>query len=198
MAVIIETPRLALRHHEYGDIGELLRIFASPKVNQFYRVGQTSESIRDDLVGQIETRKSVGEERPYFGIWAIYHKEDDRCIGECGLSLLEEIEDIQSEILFEIALNPSCWGKGLALEAATAVRDYCFYELGVEKLGAVVHPDNNPALNLLRSLFMEFEREFNYPAIMKYGFHLYAVETRCWLTDPRSQYFSKLETLLAA
>jgi RimJ/RimL family protein N-acetyltransferase len=190
MTVVIKTPRLVLRYYECRDIEELVRIYSSAAVSQFYRCGQTSSTIKEELVQEIVSREKIGEEKPFFGIWAIHHKEDNKCIGECGVKLVP-VDGMAKEVVLEEALSFSYWGKGLALEAAAATRDYCFFELGIERLAAIIRPTNNPSIKLARSLFMEFERE------TEKGFHLYAVESRCWLIDARSRYFQKLEAALA-
>lgn len=189
MTVVIETPRLVFRHHEHADVEDLTKICSSAAVNQFYRVGQSSSAIKEELLSKIVTREKIGEPKPFFGIWAIRHKEDNKCIGECGVRLAK-IDGMTYEVLLEEALSFSYWGKGLALEAATATRDYCFFELGIERLAAIINPNNSAAIKLARSLFMEFERQ------TESGFHLYAVESRCWLTDSRSRYFQNLEVAL--
>lgn len=166
-------------------------MYSSAAVNQHYRVGQTPSSIKEKIEQHIVSKEAINSPKPFIGIWAIHHKQDAKCIGECGLRFVK-IDGMEREILFEEALAFPYWGKGLALEAANAVRDYCFFEVGIERLAAIILPKNKPAIKLARSLFMEFERE------IEGGFHLYAVESRCWLTDSRSQYFQNLSRALTA
>lgn len=191
MALVLETPRLFIRHYEPCDIEELVKMYSSAAVNQHYRVGESSSAIEEKIEQHIVSKERINEPKPFIGIWAIHHKKDNKCIGECGLGFVK-IDGMEREILSEGALAFPYWGKGLAVEAAIAVRDYCFFEIGIERLAAIILPKNKPSIKLARSLFMEFERE------IEKGFHLYAVESRCWLTDSRSQYFQNLEAALTA
>jgi RimJ/RimL family protein N-acetyltransferase len=50
------------------------------------------------------------------------------------------------------------WGNGLATEAAQAVMDYGFGTLGLQRIVAVVHPENRASLRVLQKLGMTFER----------------------------------------
>jgi [ribosomal protein S5]-alanine N-acetyltransferase len=49
-------------------------------------------------------------------------------------------------------------GNGLATEAALAVMDYGFGELGLQRIVAVTHPENQASIRVLQKLGMTFER----------------------------------------
>ena len=49
------------------------------------------------------------------------------------------------------------WGRGIASEAAQAVTDYAFTELGVEKVAARVDPRNVASVRVLEKLGMQRE-----------------------------------------
>ena len=58
---------------------------------------------------------------------------------------------------------PEFRGKGYAFEAAKAIYDYGYQELNLEKIVAIVNPDNLPSIKLLSKLGLEFEKMVRLP-----------------------------------
>lgn len=48
------------------------------------------------------------------------------------------------------------WGRGLATEAARAIRDYGFETLRLERIYAIADPDNTPSLKVMERIGMTF------------------------------------------
>jgi len=64
-------------------------------------------------------------------------------VGYCGFFHHPEhgIEDIE----IGYRLNPDYWNRGLATEAARAVRDHGFRHLELPRLISLIHPENTPS-----------------------------------------------------
>ena len=83
---------------------------------------------------QVEYQRSRG-----FSLWAVEERGTGSLLGDCGL---QPLEHLGPEIEVGYDLHPRAWGRGLATEAARAVMGYAFGALGLERVVAVVKPDN--------------------------------------------------------
>lgn len=90
------------------------------------------------------------------GYYAVIHREHKQLIGYCGL-LSCSLEGKQ-KVEIGYRLDPSYWRKGLATEAATAVRDYAFEKLSLDELIALIHPKNIASIKVAAKIGMKFDR----------------------------------------
>jgi [ribosomal protein S5]-alanine N-acetyltransferase len=75
-----------------------------------------------------------------YGFYATLYKPENRFIGRCGL-LTQWIEG-KKEMEVAYGLAPADWGRGLATEAAQAVKAYAFANFDVPRLISLVDPQN--------------------------------------------------------
>ena len=68
------------------------------------------------------------------------------------------------EVELGYVLAQHAWGRGLATEAASAWLDVAFGTLGLDRLTAVIHPDNAPSRGLAIRLDFRVHREDVTPA----------------------------------
>lgn len=54
-------------------------------------------------------------------------------------------------------VNPAYWGKGIAPNALSLVKDFLLNELKAERIQAIVEPDNQPSIRVLEKC--GYERE---------------------------------------
>lgn len=85
-----------------------------------------------------------------FGDWALLFKEGGEPIGECGLNALDAGKVIEIGWM----LMPAHWGKGLAFEAASAVKAFAFGELGLTRIVARMRAENHRSVALATRLGM--------------------------------------------
>jgi RimJ/RimL family protein N-acetyltransferase len=152
---VIETERLRLipAGHEHfaamreGDaaLGALLGV----------RVAQEWEGVaefRDAIAGG---GKFLEEHPDAVGWWTylFVHKPDQTLIGVGGCKGAPK--EGAAEIGY--ALAPAYRGRGLALEAATGLRDYAFADERVERVIAHTLPEPNRSNHLLEKLGMRFD-----------------------------------------
>ena len=75
-------------------------------------------------------------------------------VGYCGFQYLDETGEV--EIVF--AYLKEHWKKGFATEAANACFRFGFERLELEKIYAVIHPENAASQRVLKKTGMSFDR----------------------------------------
>jgi RimJ/RimL family protein N-acetyltransferase len=63
------------------------------------------------------------------------------------------------EIEVGYRLARAFWGRGLATEAAEAVRDYAFRVLALPRLVAIIDPRNRPSIRVAEKTGLWYEKE---------------------------------------
>ena len=70
-------------------------------------------------------------------------REDGTFAGDCGLT----VQQVEGEAFVEVGhhVRKDLWRRGLASEAAAACRDFAFDTAGVDRLIALIRPENVPS-----------------------------------------------------
>jgi len=135
--VTIETARLVLRPKTSEDLDAMCALYEDPDVAVWLGWGIGGEVDRAEAQRRLE--RHLEHERTYgFGMWAIVERSSGDVIGHCGLQHLGGGPEIE----VGWALLSSRWGRGYATEAARAAVEYGFAELGLERIVAVILPEN--------------------------------------------------------
>lgn len=150
--IVAETPRLILRHLTLDDVGDLAAIYADPIVMKFYPSIRTYEQTKAAVERIVDTYKQHG-----FGLWATVHKADHKLIGRCGL--IPQLVDGQQEIEIGYLLAKEYWGKGLATEAASVIRDYGFEKTGRTRLISQIDPGNIASQRVALKVGLTYEKD---------------------------------------
>jgi len=128
----LETPRLILREMRSEDATELLAVFADARVMASFGAPPFDAARMDAWV-----RRNLSHQGEYgYGLFAVIHKEDRMLIGDCGLEQM----DVGAELGYD--LRSDYWGRGLATEAACAVRDLAFADLQLKRLVSLIRVGN--------------------------------------------------------
>jgi ribosomal-protein-alanine N-acetyltransferase len=181
----IETPRLKLRRFTPNDLNDLCEIRADPDVMRYIGLGKP-ESI--EQVQAALNKIFAHWEQHGFGRWAAIDKESDKLIGWCGLSYLEDTDDV--EIGYGIARLH--WGKGLASEVGAAVIKWGFEDLGLDHIVAVAWPDNVVSRGVMDRLGMKYVKmAYRYDAELVY----YAISREEYLATSRTKSGARDEQL---
>jgi len=112
----------------------------------------------DTSIGQTKTRLAKYQEHQIahgFSKWIIVDRRTEGSIGDSGLLELQDYGWI--DLGFRLA-QPN-WGKGLATEAAAAWVGVAFDELRLDRLTALVHPENVASIRVLVKLRFRVERQ---------------------------------------
>lgn len=146
----LETPRLILREMHANDGAALLKVFSDLRVMASFPGTEPFDSSRMDAwVG-----RNLAHQREHgYGLFSVIHKEDRVLIGDCGLERM----DIGVELGYD--LRSDYWGQGLATEAASAVRDFAFEELRLDRLVSLIRVGNNASLRVARKIGMSVVEE---------------------------------------
>jgi ribosomal-protein-alanine N-acetyltransferase len=81
-------------------------------------------------------------------------------VGYCGF--LHQEVDGEKEIEIGYRLHPDYWNKGIATEAARAVRDHAFRDLKLLRVVSLIHPENSPSQRVAEKLGMSLEKQTIY------------------------------------
>jgi ribosomal-protein-alanine N-acetyltransferase len=166
----IETSRLVLRPWAIEDGKALWQILGEEGVLRYFPdVSAPSLDRVERFVGrQIQHWQDHG-----YGWWAVELRAKPGLIGWNGLQYLPETKEIELGYL----LRSDCWGRGLAAEGGREGLRYGFEILGLERIIAVVHPDNRASQRVTEKLGMTFVEEAVY-----FGMPVrrYIVEATAW------------------
>ena len=149
---VLETDRLVLRRITTDDAEFLLRHLNDPSFHRF--IGDRGVRTVEQARQYIRERALSSYERFGYGIYLMELKESGEPIGTCGLIHREGMDDV--EVGF--ALLPPYWSRGYAFEAAQAVMEYGYGELGLDRIVAIVNPGNVRSFRLLEKLGLRFDR----------------------------------------
>lgn len=137
MNTILESNRLTIREFSEGDLCDLAKLLADPKVMEFSLKGPL------DLEGSrcyLEDRIFNHYKKYGYGLWALIDKNDQKLIGLAG----PIVQQIEGKEYVEIGYrwDPNYWGKGLATEAVAEIRDYLFKHYDLDQIIALIDPKN--------------------------------------------------------
>lgn len=107
-----------------------------------------------------------------YGLWSVVERSSGEVIGRAGL----ENQKWQGNEVVEIgyAIRPERQRCGYGLEAAAAVRDYAFAELGINRLYAFIEADNIPSTQLITKLGFRPEQD------RTGGIRVFSCDTAAW------------------
>ena len=143
----LNTQRLCLREFVPGDWRDVLAYQRDPRYLRYYPWDDRSEADARDFVGMF-LRQQREQPRRRFQL-AIIRRSDARLIGNCGIRRKPD-NDWDADIGYELA--PDCWGQGFATEAARAMVDFGFRELGLHRISSWCIAGNTASARVLERL----------------------------------------------
>ncbi len=146
----IETERLVLRMFVPEDAGDLHRIWNDPDVMRYIKPDwkPTLEDVRDLMEKLLNRWRESG-----FGQLAVVPHGHKNLIGYCGFKYLDGTSEV--ELLYGI--EKDYWRRGITTEAARACLKYVFDETKLDRIVAVVRPENRGSWGVMEKLGMKFE-----------------------------------------
>jgi len=133
-----ETERLRIRPLQESDIKAWAKFFEGNESLKFFAFDPNQpaeEKARKWIEKQLWRYKEN-----QFGHLALTDKQSGNLIGQCGL-LLQEV-DGKPEIEIGYHVLPEFWGKGLATEAAKALKQFAWDNAVSDSLISIIHVDN--------------------------------------------------------
>jgi ribosomal-protein-alanine N-acetyltransferase len=151
----LQTARLLLRPFTPADIDALTPIYGDPEVMRYMRTGNPAP--RERVAFIIDYYIRYWQEHP-FGLWAVERRADGTLIGQCGLFHLDNTPEVEVAYL----LAKDAWGQGFATEAAAATLRYGFETVSLDRIVAVVRPQNVASQRVLEKIGLGFQRVARY------------------------------------
>jgi RimJ/RimL family protein N-acetyltransferase len=157
------TPRLRLRRWRQADREPLIEINRDPEVSEFLG-GPVDETATDSFLA-----KTLAHwEEHGFGHYAVELREAPdagRLIGFAGVAYPTFLPAVADRPEIGWRLGRPFWGRGLATEAAQAVRDRCFDQLGLGELISIIDPANVRSRRVAEKLGMRIEKQVHHAAL---------------------------------
>lgn len=144
----ITTPRLLLRDFTEEDFPALLRYQADPRYSEFHGPEESAPDLAHNLIGMF---LAWAAERPRQNYQLAIAQRDhpEEAIGSCGVRL-KGCDAGKAELGLELA--PEHWGRGFASEAARAILEFGFRDLGVQEIRGVTITENVRVQRLVERL----------------------------------------------
>lgn len=145
MSLELTTARLRMRPVTPGDLEALLSIRNAPAVLATTGTGEALS--RERMAGQLSRRCASWHERGY-GSWLVLL--DGEPVAYVEVAEIGEGEVIDPDCIeIGVVVHPDHWGRGVAVEAASAAARDLFDRLRVDRVYAGVDPDNERSLRAL-------------------------------------------------
>lgn len=149
-AIILTTQNFIIRELEDRDLDALCLLRSQPEIRRYL-----TDMEEDPDIEKEKLRAYIKNVYSYygFGLWGVFLKENGRLIGQCGI----EYKMLDGKPIYELGymLSKAWQGKGYALEFTSAVLDYCFRELTIRKITAIIDKDNDSSIRLAQRLGMK-------------------------------------------
>lgn len=149
---VLETERLVLRRLTLDDAEFIFRLVNEPAWLRY--IGDKHVRNLDDARNYLRTGPLDMYQRFGFGMFLCELKSTGEAIGSCGLLKRDTLPDPD----IGYAFLPEHWGKGYALEAASAVLKYGHREHRLPRILAITSPDNERSIQVLQKCGMHFQR----------------------------------------
>jgi RimJ/RimL family protein N-acetyltransferase len=167
--IVLETERLILRWLSVEDAAFIFELVNDPGWLRF--IGDRGVRTLEDARGYILNGPVAMYHRAGFGLYLVELKHSATPIGMCGLIERAGLEDID----IGFAFLPAFCGQGYAYEAASAIMRYAQDTIGLNRVVAIVDPDNQRSIALLTKLGLRFEDmrrlSADQPEVMLFGWN---------------------------
>lgn len=149
---MIETTRLLLRPMRAAHADELLGIFGDPIVMASFGGAPFDRTQMEQWV----QRNLEHQEQHGYGLFSVILKVSGVLIGDCDLEHMQLDGAPVAELGYDFRSDH--WKRGLATEAATAVRDYAFEVLQLPRLVGLIRHGNQASRRVAEKIGMRCER----------------------------------------
>lgn len=150
----LETSRLQIRWLDFDDAEFISQLVNDPDWIRF--IGDKGVSNLDDARNYIKTGPMEMYRKHGFGLNRVALKENDKAIGICGILQRETL----SEVDLGFAFLPDYRRQGYAFEASEAILEHGLTILGLQRIAAILSPQNMASANLLGKLGFSFEHNY--------------------------------------
>jgi RimJ/RimL family protein N-acetyltransferase len=140
-----------LRPMRAGDVDSLLLIFSDPRVmTSFDNIVFDRAQMEQWVQRNLEHQSQYG-----YGLFSVIDRSTQLLIGDCGLEHMDVDGMPQTELGYDF--RSDYWNRGLATEAAQAVRDYAFQTLNLPRLISLIRQGNLASRRVAEKIGMRLE-----------------------------------------
>jgi RimJ/RimL family protein N-acetyltransferase len=157
--IVLETPRLRLRHIVPADLDALVELDADPQVMRYISYGEPTPRARYEqeyLPRFIAYYSSTSR----LGYWIAETRVDDQFVGWFHLRP-DRIDAGEQEIGYR--LRRAAWGRGYATELGRALVAHGFERVGAPVISARALRDNAASRRVMEKCGLTYERDFTWP-----------------------------------
>ena len=151
----IDTPRLRLREFRATDLDDYVASVGDPDVMKY--IGDGAPMGREDAWRSMAVMSGHWNLRGY-GLWAIEEKATGRVLGRVGYFYPEGWPSEEIGWL----LRRDAWGHGYATEAASAALAQGRGLLGLDRVIAIIQPENAASIRLALRLGGALDRRIEF------------------------------------
>ena len=156
----LQTPRLLLRKFSADDLDRLAELTANEGFMRFSGHSAYDRVQTEAMLERLLAPARLGKPSQF----AVILREDGMLLGFCGFFL--QMVDGDEELEIAYRLDPEYWGRGIATEAAQAVRDHAFRDLKVDRVISLIVPENFASKKVAGKNGLRLEKETDFR-----GFH---------------------------
>jgi RimJ/RimL family protein N-acetyltransferase len=136
---------LSIRPLTPADGAAVYAVFTAPEVMRCWNSAPPAHLAE---AGQWAASLDLMQRRLGYAQWRVADRWTGRLVGIAGLQPL----DGGPEVELTYALVPGAWGRGYATEAGAAILAFAFEKAGLQRVVAIVKPDNDASVAVLRKL----------------------------------------------
>ncbi len=153
----LETARLVIRTFEARDAGPWLAMVSDPEVRRFLPAGTApTAELSQRIIGERHTMElELGH-----AMWAVEDKTTGTFVGQCGLRPVDEGAGPEIDLAYHF--TRASWNKGYGTEAAIAVLAHGLGPVGLDRIMAVVVPENVGSWRVMEKAGMRYESLVDY------------------------------------
>jgi len=139
--MVLTTARLVFRELTHEDLESVAAILQDAETMAVWKGPFTDEAVVAWLDTQLARYAEFG-----FGLYAAVLRDTGQVIGQCGITW-QDIDGVRRREVGYL-FNRAFWHRGFAVEAASAMRDWAFNELGTDDVWAQVRFTNLASMNV--------------------------------------------------
>ncbi len=186
MAFALRTERLLLRRWRDEDLEPFAALNTDPEVMRYF-----PRLLDRETTATIIENMEAHTEKYGFGYWPIEVPGVAPFIGFVGLMITPFQAPFTPCIETAWRLARPYWGRGYAIEGATATLMFAFEHLPMDEVVAFAVPENQRSLRLIKRLGMvrRLEDDFDHPGVEEGSplrrHHLYRMSRERWVSRSR-------------
>lgn len=140
---IARTPRLVVEHLRAAHVEPLCDIWCDPAVTKFMGGARLREQVRQSLHEELALPET-------YTLWPVVERTGGKVVGHCGL--LEKEQDGRKDIELAYVIGSGYQRRGFGFEASRAIAEYGFARFNLDRLVALIEPENVPSRRLAEKL----------------------------------------------